>query len=85
MLGADSFPMWKVEEDPWEWSFERFKRSPQVKKYIQDMVHQQFVEDAYEEEQAQTILRIALSAAEELKKACDKAPAHEGEASTSRV
>jgi len=56
-----------------------------VKKYIQDTVHQQFDENVDAEEQAQTILRIALSALEELKKACDKAPAHEGEASTSRV
>ncbi|EIW77670.1 hypothetical protein CONPUDRAFT_156861 [Coniophora puteana RWD-64-598 SS2] len=85
MLGADSFPMWKVEERPWKWSFERFKRSPQVKKYIQDMVHQQLDENADEEEQAQVIYRIAVSASEELKKACDKAPACEGEASTSKV
>jgi len=84
MLGADSFPMWKVEKDPWKWSFERFRNSAQVQKYIQDTVHQQFNEDANEEERARVILGIAFSALDELKKVCDKALACE-EASTSRI
>jgi len=77
--------MWKVEEHPWKWSFERFKRSPQVKKYIQDMVHQKYSKYANKEKRTQVIYEIVLSALEELKKACDEAPASEGEASTSRI
>jgi len=85
MLGADSFPMWKVERHPWNWSLKHFKRSPQVQKYIHAMVHQKYSKYANKEKRAQIIYQIALSALEELKKACDEAPAPEGEASTSSI